>query len=70
VAEQARLYSRLAQGVEPVLVNGAAGIVSRLPGGQPFSVMGFTVRHGKIAEIVVFGDPERLRTLDLTVLND
>jgi hypothetical protein len=32
--------------------------------------MGFTVRHGKIAEIDVFGDPQRLRTLDLTVLND
>lgn len=30
VAEQARSYSRLAQSVEPVPVNGAAGIVSRL----------------------------------------
>jgi RNA polymerase sigma-70 factor (ECF subfamily) len=70
VAEQALFYSRLAQSVQPVLVNGVAGIVSRLPGGQPFSVMGFTVRHGKIAEIDVFRDPERLRRLGLTVSND
>jgi RNA polymerase sigma-70 factor (ECF subfamily) len=70
VAEPALFYSRLAQAVRPVLVNGAAGIVSRLPGGQPSSVMGFTVRHGTIAEIEVFGDPERLRTLDLTALNE
>jgi hypothetical protein len=32
--------------------------------------MGFTVSYGTIAEIDVFGDPERLRTLDLTVLNN
>jgi hypothetical protein len=53
-----------------VLVNGAAGIVSWFPGGQPFSVMGFTVRHGKIVEIDILADPARLRQLDLTVLDD
>jgi len=35
--------------------------------GQPFAVVGFTVRHGKIAEIDIFGDPARLRRLDLAV---
>lgn len=44
--------------------------MSRLPGGQPFSIMGFTVRRGMIAEIDVVGDPQHLRTLELTVLND
>jgi RNA polymerase sigma-70 factor (ECF subfamily) len=68
VAEQAATLSRLAEAVQPVLVNGAAGIVSWLPGGQPFSVMGFTVRRGKIVEIDVLGDPARLRQLDLTIL--
>jgi RNA polymerase sigma factor (sigma-70 family) len=67
VAEQASTFSRFAGSVQPVLVNGAAGIVSWLPGGQPFSVMGFTVKRGKIVEIHVLGDPARLRQLNLTV---
>ncbi len=55
--------------VRHALVNGAAGIVSRDEHGQPFSVMGFTVRAGRIVEIDVFADPDRLRRLDLTVLD-
>src|SRR5215813_2649305 len=51
VAELALAFSRLVESARPVLVNGAAGIVSCLPGGRPFSVMGFTVRRGKIIEI-------------------
>lgn len=52
----------------PALVNGAAGIVAFDPHGQPFSVMGFTVRRGKIVAIDILADPARLRRLDLTVL--
>ena len=70
VAGQALMFSRLAQSVQPVLVNGAAGIVSWLPGGQPFSVMGFIVRSNKIVEIDVLRDPARLSRLDLTILHD
>lgn len=70
VAEQALMFSRLAHSVQPVLVNGAAGIVSWLPGGRPFSVMGFIVRGNKIVEIDVLRDPARLSRLDLTILND
>jgi RNA polymerase sigma-70 factor, ECF subfamily len=70
VAEQALTFSRLVQFARPVFVNGAAGIVSWLPGGQPFSVMGFTVRRGKIVEIDILADPARLRKLDLAVLDD
>ena len=51
-------------------VNGAAGIVSWLRGGQAFSVMGFTIRRKKIVEIDILADPVRLRQLDLTVLDD
>ncbi len=65
VAEQALMFSRLAEHVQPVLVNGTAGVVSWRPGGQPFSVMGFTVRQGKIVEMNILGDPERLARLDL-----
>src|SRR5262245_19472399 len=70
VAEQALHFSRLVEFAQPVLVNGAAGIISWLPGGQPFSVMGFTVRGGKIVEIDILADPERLRRLDLAFLDD
>ena len=69
VAEQALIFSRLVQFARPVLVNGAAGIVSWLPAGQPFSVMGFMIRGGKIAEINILADPGRLERLNLPVLD-
>jgi RNA polymerase sigma factor (sigma-70 family) len=67
VASRARTFSRLDLVVLPALVNGAAGIVS-FKDGQPFSVMGFAVTGGRIAEIDILADPERLHRLDLTVL--
>ena len=69
VAEQTLTFSRLSPFVRPALVNGAAGVVVA-PRGRPFSVMGFTVRRGKIVEIDVLADPARLRQLDLAVLDD
>ncbi len=54
--------------VQQALVNGSAGIVSRDENGELFSVMGFTVRAGRILEIDVLADPERLGRLDLTRL--
>ena len=62
-------YVRSAR-TRPALVNGAAGIVSWSPDGRPFSVMGFTLRGGKIVEIDVIADPERLSRLDLALLED
>jgi RNA polymerase sigma factor (sigma-70 family) len=59
-------YGRYAQ---RALVNGAAGIVVA-PNGQPVSILGFTVRRGRIAEIDILADPTRLQSLDLAVLND
>jgi hypothetical protein len=50
------------------LVNGAAGVV-RTVDGRPVSVMGFTISGGKVVQIDVMADPERLRRLDLTVLD-
>lgn len=49
-------------------MNGAAGVVVTV-GGRPVSVMGFTVSRGKIVEIDVMADRERLLRLDLTVLD-
>jgi RNA polymerase sigma-70 factor (ECF subfamily) len=67
VASRALTFSRLDLFVQPALINGAAGAVSTRDG-QPFSVAGFTVKNGKIAEIDILADRERLRRLDLTVL--
>jgi hypothetical protein len=50
------------------LVNGAAGAVS-FRDGELFSVGAVTVRGGKIVEMDFLGDPERLRELDLTILD-
>ena len=69
VAEQTLTFSGLSPFVRPALVNGAAGVVVA-PHGRPFAVMGFTVRRGKIAEIDVLADPERLGRLDLAILDD
>lgn len=55
--------------VRQALVNGTPGIVSRDENGQPFSVMGFTARGGRIVEIDVLADPERLRQLNFSVLD-
>ena len=69
VAKSALTFARLSPYVQPALINGAAGVVVA-PRGRPFSVMGFTVRGGKIVAIDGLADPARLRELDLTVLDD
>jgi len=38
------------------------------PEGHPFSVLGFTVAGGRIVEIDVLADPERLQAIDFSVL--
>jgi Sigma-70, region 4 len=69
VAEQALIFSGLFPFVRPAVVNGAAGVVVA-PHGRPLSVMGFTVRGGKIVEIDILADPARLEQLELAVLDD
>jgi RNA polymerase sigma-70 factor (ECF subfamily) len=68
VAGRAALFARRAAVERPVLVNGAAGVVITVDG-RPVSVLGFTVVRGKIVEIDVMADPERLAGLDLAALN-
>ena len=69
VAKQALTFARLSPFVRPALVNGVAGVVVA-PRGRPYSVMGFTVRDGRIVAIDGLADPDRLRGLDLAVLGD
>lgn len=68
VAGQALQFAHLAKSSMPVLVNGEAGVVSRLPDGQVFSLMRFTVERDRIVAIDVLRDPERLRRVDTSGL--
>jgi RNA polymerase sigma-70 factor (ECF subfamily) len=68
VAGQALFYSRLGLVTKPALINGAVGAVTFLDG-EPFSIGAVTVRGGKIVELDILADPERLRELDLTILD-
>ncbi|MGB6162404.1 MAG: RNA polymerase sigma factor SigJ [Pseudonocardiaceae bacterium] len=69
VAARALSFAQPLALVRPILVNGAAGVLVTA-GGHPVSMMGFTVAHGKIMEIDLLADPERLRHLDLAFLGD
>jgi RNA polymerase sigma factor (sigma-70 family) len=69
VARGALMFNQPAALLRPALVNGAAGVVVTVDG-QPFSVMGFTVSRGRIVQIDVMADLERLQRLDLTVLGN
>jgi RNA polymerase sigma factor (sigma-70 family) len=69
VAGQATHYQQLGLVMHPALVNGVPGGVSTR-NGKPFSVGAFTVRGGRIVAIDILADPERLRQLDLAVLED
>ncbi len=68
VARQAQTYSQLGLLMHRALINGAAGLVSWRDG-EPFSVGGVTVRNRRIVAIDILADPERLRRLDLTILD-
>jgi RNA polymerase sigma factor (sigma-70 family) len=68
VAGQALSFSQAGLVLRPALINGAAGIVSTRDG-KPFSVGGFTIRNRRIVALDILADPERLRRLDLTILD-
>ena len=69
VASQALMWSRVDLTIRRALINGAAGMVS-LRNGEPFSVAAVTVRGGKIVEMDILADPERVGRLDLAVFGD
>ena len=74
MARGALASSERARFTQPALVNGAVGLVMA-PRGRLFLVLGFTITEGKIIEgkiieIDVIADPDRLRRLDLAILED
>jgi RNA polymerase sigma-70 factor (ECF subfamily) len=66
IARQALRFANPAAQVRPALVNGAAGVIVTI-GQRPVSVMGFTITHGKIAEINSVSDPAWLQHLNLDI---
>jgi RNA polymerase sigma-70 factor, ECF subfamily len=69
VARQALGYAQMGLEIRPALINGVLGAVAFLHG-QPFSIGAATVRNGRIVELDFLNDTERLRLLDLTILDD
>ncbi len=68
VAEQAMTFRRFAETATRILVNGIPGGVAWAPDGSPFAILALTVNGGRIVEIEVLADPERLGQLDLTAV--
>lgn len=66
VAQRVLKFSDPRQSLHPVLINGAAGVVTTL-NAQPMAVIAFTVCEGKIIAIDALGDAERLAALDLGI---
>ena len=64
VARQAITFRRLAPLARPEVVSGVPGFVVT-DGQRVISVAAFTVVHGRITEIDLLADPERLRSIDL-----
>jgi RNA polymerase sigma-70 factor (ECF subfamily) len=70
VAAQAKGFGRFTGTAKRALVNGVPGGVAWGPDGRPFAVVACTVRGGRIVEMDILADPERLRGLDLAVVAD
>ncbi|HKS94847.1 MAG TPA: sigma-70 family RNA polymerase sigma factor [Terriglobia bacterium] len=68
VAGRAMTYRRFAESATRILVNGIPGGVAWAPDGSPFAILAMTVRGGRIVEIDILADPERLGRLDLTAV--
>jgi RNA polymerase sigma-70 factor (ECF subfamily) len=68
VAEQAMTFRQFAETATRVLVNGIPGGVAWTPDGTPFAILALTVSSGRIVEIEVLADPDRLGKLDLTAV--
>jgi hypothetical protein len=69
VAGRAIMDARPSATLRPALVNGVAGVVITVDG-RLISVMAFTVRHGRIVQIDVLTNPERLARLELAFADD
>lgn len=69
VARRAIMFAPFARSARFALADGAPAVISTLED-RRFSVMRFTIEHGKVTELFVISDPARLPGLDLTLLDD
>jgi len=68
-AKGAVAFSRMAKAVQPALINGAVGLILA-PNGRLSRVLSFRIANGKIVDVEIIADPERLKHLELGVLED
>jgi len=69
VAQGALAFSARSQFAQAALVNGAVGVIMA-PRGRLFAVGVLKVRGDRILEMELVADPDRLRRLELAVLDD
>jgi RNA polymerase sigma-70 factor (ECF subfamily) len=62
-------FPRYARFVQPALVNGSVGLVMA-PGGKLSRAVRFTVANGKITQVEIITDRDRLKQLDLSLLDE
>jgi RNA polymerase sigma-70 factor (ECF subfamily) len=67
VARQASGFAALGLDIHRALVNGVAGAVTFLDG-EIFSIGALTVRGGRVVEMDILADPQRLADVDLQLL--
>jgi RNA polymerase sigma-70 factor (ECF subfamily) len=68
-AEVAGLFSRGAAAARLALIDGVAGL-AWMPGGRTRGVVVFSIVDGRIVEIDLIGDGERLETIDVVLVDD
>lgn len=68
-AKGAVAFARNVRSMQPVVVDGSAGVVLA-PGGRLARVLRLTIRDGKIIAAEIIVNPARLQSLDLTVFPD
>jgi RNA polymerase sigma-70 factor (ECF subfamily) len=69
VGRQAMSFRRFTATATRILVNGIPGGVAWATDESPFAILALTVKGGRIVEIEVLADPERLGRLDLTAIS-
>ena len=67
-AQGAVAFSRLARFMQAAIVNGSVGLVFA-PNGKLTRALSFTIANGKIVEVEIIADRERLQKLDLAILD-
>jgi ketosteroid isomerase-like protein len=67
IATGSSIFARFARHPEPALIDNAVGLVVA-PAGHLRHVLSFTIIDGKITEIDIFAEPQRLRDITIALL--